>query len=179
MNNVLLDKGVIRKVIEALVNVSLDIPLTTEQEQVSTVFRQVVLSGIPFITIETYHILRAKFLHLPFYDLLNELTNVIIPVRYTRRWARRLRSFGFSRKDAWQLAMATFCSDKVIEGDLVQIDKFLTLDKKLAERFSLNNSEIKNRFARMITQLHLPFASSQLPQVFTIHEFFIKLDNNQ
>lgn len=178
MSNILLDKGVIRKLIEALVNASLEVQLTTEQDQVSNAFRHIVLNDVPFITIETHNILRTKFIHLPFYDLLNELINVIIPVRYTRRWARRLRFFGFSREDAWQIAMATFCSDKIVEDRLVQIDKFLTLDKRLAERFASNFSEIKDKFTKMVSQLHLPFASSQLPQVFTIEEFYLNLDNN-
>jgi len=176
LNNVLLDKGVIRKLIEALVNASLDAQLTVEQEQVANAFRYIISNGAPFITIETHNILRTRFFHLPFYDLLNELTTVIIPVRYTRRWARRLRTFGFSREDSWQLAMATFCSDKIVEIKLVQINQFLTLDKRLAERFSSNIAEIKIRFGKMVSQLRLPYAFSQLPQVVTVEDFVADLN---
>ena len=174
MTNVLIDKGVIRKLIESFVKVEINIDLTDEQKKASNVFRDIVFHHKAFITIETYNILRTKFYHQPFYKIIDEIVDVVIPVRYTRRWARRLRQFGISREDAWQVAMSTFCTDKIIQGELINIGIFLTLDKNLVERYLRHKPDIEINFYNMIQNLNFPYSSVLLPKITLVEDYLLQ-----
>jgi len=174
LTNVLIDKGVVRKLIESFVKVEISVDLTGEQKQVSNVFMDIVFHHKAFITIETYNILRTKFYHQPFYKIIDELVDVVIPVRYTRRWARRLRQFGISREDAWQVAMSTFCTDKIVQGELINFGIFLTLDKNLFERYLRHKLEIQINFHKMIRNLNLPYSSVVLPKIILVEDYFLQ-----
>jgi len=92
-----------------------------------------------------------------------------VPVRYQRRWARRLRqNFGFEREDAHQLALATFGINE--QGTILGVDVFVTFDKRLTNRFYAHFPQIATKLRRMTAQLLLPYSLAILPELAIPHE---------
>jgi hypothetical protein len=91
---------------------------------------------------------------------------VLFPLRYQRRWARRLhQDYGFSREDAQLLSLATFGTD--LPGRILGVDIFVTFDLRLLDRFTANYSVIERRFSRMTSHLPSPYIDAVLPEVAT------------
>jgi len=86
--------------------------MTTEQQLASSFFSS-HLYGSLFVSSQTMNILRS---HVP-PDLFNRiapLLQLLLPVKYQRRFSRRLRQrFNFEREDANLLALATFGTDRL------------------------------------------------------------------
>lgn len=88
----------------------------------------------------------------------------MVPVKYQRRWARRLhQDHGFSREDAQLLSLATFGTD--LPGSILGVDVFVTFDLRLIDRFTANYSVIERRFSRMTSHLPSPYTAAVLPEV--------------
>ena len=82
---------------------------------------------------------------------------------------------GFSREEAWQVAMATFCTNKIIGGKLIKMGTFLTLDKQLHDRYIRHSSEIKTHFNNMLVNLKLPYSDSTLPGVLLVNDLIVRI----
>jgi len=171
LNRYLLNKGVVRRTVEALFKIALDLYLTSEQEQALNVLRHVATYHEAFITIETFHILKTKISKIPSSEIILSLTEVLVPVRYSRRWARRLRDQNFSGEDAKLLSMATFGTDKIIGGTFLGLDAIITFDRHLAEKFNADIDIINERFQSLISSLKEPYSNAHLPEVITVGRF--------
>jgi hypothetical protein len=89
---------------------------------------------------------------------------LLIPTRYQRRWARRLRTYwGFEREDAHQLALASFGSDS--PPTFLGVNVLVTFDLRLIARFRANQPDLEIRFHRLTCQLQSPYCDAFLPDV--------------
>jgi hypothetical protein len=102
---------------------------------------------------------------------------MLIPGKYLRRWARRLRSFGFSPEDAKMLAYTCFGIEQ--EEKTLGANVFVTLDLSLIRRYNVNFPNIVSRFRAMTTQLSFPYSGVQLPNVLTPQEVLDRYTTSQ
>ncbi len=91
----LLDKSVIRRCLRGLLG-----GVLTDDVQLSLALLTSLPEASLYISLETRHIL-THIVKVPQAQFLIERTQVLYPVRYTRRWARRLREMNFGREDAY------------------------------------------------------------------------------
>jgi len=83
--------------------------------------------------------------------------------RYFKRWARRLRAFGFTGEDAELLALGTFGTDE--QGAILGADVIITSDERLMNNYQVRLPEIQARLSDMTAQLPPPFCHASLPEV--------------
>src|SRR5437867_4014142 len=160
----LLDKGVVRRCAEGYVRSARNQPLTPEQ-QLARSLLQPSFAGHLFVSRELLNLLHF---HVPrsIVEQIEPFLRVLIPMKYQRRWARRLQQdFGFGREDAHLLSLATFGTD-LLES-ILGVDLFVTFDLKLIDHFTTNSSAIEKRFFRMVSRLPHPYAAAEVPEVVT------------
>jgi hypothetical protein len=116
-----------------------------------------------YITEESSHVLQLRQPQLA--KLILNNTKALQKGRYLRRWARRLREYGFSREDAVILAYGSFGVD--LKAQSRGVGMIVTGDLKLVTNFNARFAEIKERFDQMILNLPAPYRSLSLPQVVT------------
>ncbi|MGH9752512.1 MAG: hypothetical protein ACREA2_06980 [Blastocatellia bacterium] len=85
--------------------------------------------------------------------------------RYLRRWARRLRSCGFSPEDAVVIAYASFGLRS--RSRIANIEAIVTNDLRLTNNFKAQKANIEDRFKRMTRNLLDPYSNLMLPEVMT------------
>ena len=163
--SVLFDKGVIRRIYERRVRLALGEPPTLLQVEAANAFARVAaLTNRLYITEQTANILRRR---TPVFaaPLLADLTP-LKKARYLRRWARRLRDYGFSPEDAIVLAYGSF---GVAVGATLQtgVEMLVTADLKLAARYHDAFADIEARFSEMVSSLPSEYAGLALPQILT------------
>jgi len=85
------------------------------------------------------------------------------PTRYFKRWARRLREYGFTPEDAGVLALATFGkgSDPLLLGMHVVV----TSDQPMIHRWTAQQDAIEKRLANMRKNLRKPYRDASLPTI--------------
>jgi hypothetical protein len=105
-------------------------------------------------------------------SLLTSLT-ALAPGRYLRRWARRLRDFGFGREDSVILAYGSFGVDA--QHQMFGAEVILSTDQPLRRRFHEQHDRIARRFRRMTCQLTLPYRLAQLPTLMSPDEMLTML----
>jgi len=164
---ILLDKGFIRRMFEGFARKANRRPLTDEQKAVLQLFRKYYGTAEIFMSHRSYHTLAFRFGHLEIVQRVFSMVGTLYPTRYARRWARRLRDFGFGREDALMISMASFSADKPYRGRLLGAHKVITLDKRLYERFQIHRGEIETTFTKMVMALKAPFNSAKLPEIET------------
>lgn len=108
----LLDKSVARRLVEALSMYVIGQPLSAEHELALRFFVTARRRGDALLIVPpTHNVLNLIAVYSPHAIVVRRflgVVDVVKPIRYTRRWARRLRGFGFSREDAAVLALGTF-----------------------------------------------------------------------
>ena len=163
-SRILLDKGVARRIYEFQLRFAKKAQPTQPQIDAVRLFKrlQAVAAQI-YITQESANVLRLR---QPQYAqaILNS-TITLRKGRYLRRWARRLRSFVFSREDACVIAYATFGLDEY--SQLPRLEALVTTDLRMINNFNEQHAKIKLRFERMICHLPEPYVSLRLPEVMT------------
>jgi len=162
----LLDKGVIRRATEGWIRQSVGEPLLAEQQQAVT-----ILTTCPFelcVSAELYHIL-THIVEAPFSGRALDQVIVLWPTRYQKRWARRLRWFGFTREDAKILAYGSFSTDE--NREVLGVNFVITCDRALRDKYGLDFPRIRHEFAAMTENLRLPYSNASLPAVLTLEEF--------
>src|SRR5262245_22611305 len=108
--NVLLDKGIVRRVYEARVRLALGQPPTPLQVEAANIWAHLrALNTQLYITEQTEHILHRR--SPLFATALLAQMRALKKGRYLRRWARRLREEGFSPEDAIMIAYGSFGLD--------------------------------------------------------------------
>lgn len=162
---VLLDKGFIRRMFEGFARKARRMPLTEEQKTVARLLRKYYGAAELYMSYKSLHTLAHRFGHLEIVQRVFSIIGTLYPTRYARRWARRLRKFGFGREDALMISMGSFSTDEPYKGRLLGAGKIITLDKRMHERFQIHQEEINSTFRNMITALEAPFNSVQLPEI--------------
>jgi hypothetical protein len=162
----LLDKGVIRRATEGWIRQAVGEPLLAEQQQAIT-----ILTTCPFelcVSAELYHIL-THIVKAPFAGRALDQVIVLWPTRYQKRWARRLRRFGFTREDAKFLAYGSFSTDK--NREVLGANFVITCDRALRDKYELDFPQIRLQFVAMAENLRLPYSNASLPPVLMLEEF--------
>jgi hypothetical protein len=160
----LLDKNVVRHCVRGLLG-------DLRQDDIRFSLRLLLASdlGELFISLETVHILEHIVAASQRRAILRR-TSPLLPTRYTRRWARRLREANFAREDAYLLSLATFGTDQLKEGHILGVDVFVTCDLALQARYQSVQPVVQKRLQRMTVQLPPPYDRAIMPQVQTPHE---------
>lgn len=169
--SVLYDKGVIRRVYERRVRLTLgESPTLLQVEAANAYARLSAITTRLYITEQTANILRRRTPSIAA-PLLIDL-QPLKKGRYLRRWARRLRDFAFSPEDAIVLAYGSFGVNLNISG--VGAEAIVTADLKMAARYQTNFGVIELRFKSMIDDLGSGYSNLSLPQVLTTSDVLTK-----
>lgn len=163
----LLDKVTARHIMEGMLKLVEGRTLMDAELFALYVYRRAHPEGIElFITPQTEGLLR-RLEHLPRYAVLIRRffldTKVTRPARYFKRWARRLREYGFTREDAAVLALATFGTTQDV--DVLGMHVVATFDQPMIHRWTAQGGAIQKRLANMRRNLPVPYRHASLPQV--------------
>ncbi len=164
--SILLDKGVVRRVYEAQLRRSQGRLPTPEQMEAVEAFAQLVQASYQLHIAEaSANILQRRRPQFAKTILLH--TAVLNKGRYQRRWARRLRSFVFTREDAVIVAYGSFGVGPAQSER--GADYIVTTDLRMVTNFHTHFAAIKHRFDQMIVHLPAPYQQAALPQIITPH----------
>ncbi len=159
----LLDKNTIRRAISGSVKFQIGIRMTaTEREALAFFYRAQQVGAALFMTPESFHVLQ-RIPPRPEIELFLERVQVLSRSRYYKRWARRLRGYGFTREDAKVLSLGTFSTDDV--GSFLGVDAIVTMDQALINHFYGQFDSLQDRLASMTAQLPEPYCYAQLPDL--------------
>ncbi len=163
----LLDKFVARRRLEGLLKLAEGRDLTEEELWAIDLLQRAREQNIQlFVTGGTLNILR-RLKVLPRYSTVIaaflERTEGAQPTRYCKRWARRLRGFGFTREDAHILALASFGTSQ--RKNVLGMHFVATYDQPLINQWSLQHNKIEERLEVMRRDLRAPYDQVTLPHV--------------
>jgi len=163
----LLDKVVARRGLEGLLTLAEGRDLTEEELWTIDLLQRARGQDIQlFVTGGTVNILN-QLEALPRYSAVVAAflrrTEVAQPTRYFKRWARRLREFGFTREDAHILALASFGTSR--RKDVLGMHFVATFDQPLINQWTLQQNKIGERLEAMRRDLRPPYDRVTLPQV--------------
>ncbi|MCL4861262.1 MAG: hypothetical protein KJZ93_17735 [Caldilineaceae bacterium] len=169
MPTCLLDKNVVRRAIEGIGKTQIGYQLTNE-ELAALRFLLAAEQGqlLLFISIEMQHIL-DRFGEHPDVQVVHRFVQVLRPARYFKRWARRLRTHGFTREDAKVLALATFGVDPATNA--LGVEQIATFDQPMVHHVAYLQDRLTHRLKAMAVQLPTPYALARLPVVRSPHDF--------
>jgi len=163
----LLDKVVVRRSLEGLLKLAEGRDLTEEELWAIDLLQRAKGQDIQlFVTGGTVNILR-QLEALPRYSGVVAAflgrTEETQPTRYFKRWARRLREFGFTREDAHVLALASFGTSR--RKNVLGMHFVATHDQPLINQWSLQQNKIGERLEAMRRDLQPSYDRVTLPQV--------------
>jgi hypothetical protein len=159
----LLDKSVVRRTVEGLARVYRSQPLHPDQAAcLALLYAGIQDRFTAYITPQSLHIMERLSAREEVHDFLDEV-EVIQVTRYTRRWARRLRQYGFTREDAVILSLGTFGTD--LAGGILGVDAVITLDLPFINNFYTHRATLNRRLGAMTRQLPVPFRHASLPEL--------------
>jgi hypothetical protein len=158
----LLDKGIVRRVFESVIRLAANRPPTEDQLQAVSVYQALLVTGKKVcVTPESANSARRRDERIAT-TLLNPLV-VLVPGRYLRRWARRLRQHGVTREDAVIVAYASFGLDSAARE--LGAEVLVTLDGGLITRYRDVEGTLSVRFRRMVSHLLPPMRHATLPKL--------------
>jgi len=160
----LLDKNVVRRSVEGLAGLA-DRRILTSEEVLALQFLEMAgrLGHRLFIAPASHNILTIRFASRPETRVFLQQVEVLHPTRYCRRWARRLRTFGFTREDAWELALGTFSTDQAEK--VLGVHVIVTFDRPMVSLFTSERAAIQERLVAMTARLASPWCTAALPDV--------------
>lgn len=163
----LLDKVTARRILEGLLKLGEARELTEDELFTLDFYDRAEAEGLYlFIAPPTENVLQTLEA-LPRYAaiirLFRKSVEVAFPTHYFKRWARRLRDYGFTREDAAILALGTFSIGK--EGDILGMDFVATFDQPMIHQWTMQYPAIQNHLAAMQENLPDPYRRALLPQV--------------
>ncbi|HFD39505.1 MAG TPA: hypothetical protein ENJ31_06615 [Anaerolineae bacterium] len=163
MHVYLLDKSIARKIVEGLRRVREDRPLP-QDHIASLAFWQAALDQESdlYILPHSMHVLE-RFSPSPEIAWLTDTVQTIQFGRYVRRWARRLRGYGFTREDAVVLSLGTFGTND--QGSILGVEAVVTLDRPIINNYRHHRDSLVGRLAAMTRQLPAPFCDAALPDL--------------
>lgn len=170
----LLDKNVVRKIVEGLIEPR---SWTPEHVVVLAMWRELRESGCrQFLSVETANIL-ARWSDRREIRLFLNTVETLYASRYFKRWARRIRGYGFTREDAKILGLATYGTD--VAGQILGVKTLVTLDRSLIRHFEVQKLELERRLRAMTAQLSPPFHGASLPEVTQPLELLLSLSGGE
>ena len=163
----LLDKSVARRLVEALSLYATRQPLSAEHDLALQFLVTARRRGDALLIVPpTHNVLELIAAYSPHAIVVRRFlatVDVLSPMRYTRRWARRLRDFGFTREDAAVLALGTFGS--VASEATLGAACILTLDQPMHRNWATRFGAIAARFEAMQADLTEGYRGATLPRV--------------
>jgi hypothetical protein len=153
-----------REALRAIAHLAELQPLPPRQATAYHALQAVIAEGTPYLTLETYHLLRRPQAYHVAAAILPEL-RVLQRGKYLRRWRRRLTDYGFSGEDALILSYASFGLDLI--NARLGVEVVVTTDRTMRERWERQSHAIGERFHRMTHQLKVPYRNATLPAVLT------------
>ncbi len=163
----LLDKVTARHTVEGLFRLTQGQELTREELFALDLLSQATVQTLHlFIVPPTANVLQSLS-QLPRYaaviDLFLGQVKVAVPSRYFKRWARRLRGYGFTREDAAVLALATFSTDA--NAAILGMHFVATFDQPMINHWASQRAAIQRRLTAMQNDIPMPYRHACLPQV--------------
>ena len=163
----LLDKVTARHIVEGLLKL-VEGRTVTSAELLALYFYQRARSNeiTLFILPQTHNLLKRSE-HLQRYVVIIRhflgATQVVQPARYFKRWARRLREYGFKKEDAEVLALATFGT--TLNRDVLGMHVIATFDQPMINQWDAHQTAIRERLLNMQRNLAVPYNNASLPIV--------------
>ncbi|MBC8249794.1 MAG: hypothetical protein H8E90_08965 [Anaerolineales bacterium] len=160
MPTYLLDKNVVRRIVEGLTRPD---RLTNEEATAIALWRALRESRTRmFISAEAANIM-GRFSTWREVRLFLDTVETMYAGRYFKRWARRLREYGFTREDAKVLGLATYGTEAA--GEILGVEVIVTFDRPLINNYEAQRPALERRLQAMTAQLSLPFRDAGLPEV--------------
>ena len=163
----LLDKVTARYIIQGLLKLAEKRDVSREELAALDLFSLAHPQEIRFFIVpQTAHVLE-RLAQLPHFtaiiQLFLERVEVFAPVRYFKRWARRLRDYGFTKEDAAVLALATFGTNET--KNILGVDIVATFDQPMITQWGIRQSAIRKRLEAMLGDIPAPYHQAKLPRV--------------
>ena len=163
----LLDKVTARHIMEGMLKLVEGRTVTSTELFALYFYQRGRSDGITLFILPQTHNLLKRLEHLSRYVLLIRhflaSTQVAQPARYFKRWARRLREYGFTKEDAEVLALATFGT--TLNGDVLGMHVIATFDQPMINQWDAHQTAIRERLSNMQRSLEVPYNSASLPTV--------------
>lgn len=172
-SRILLDKNVAIKILHALEkNAQGTVPNDEEQSALELLYTEFFAGKRIFIVPETDNILKKHYEDRIEVATFREHVEVILPARYYKRWARRLKRVGFTPEDARVLSYGTFGTDE--EGSFLGIREVLTFDKPMVNLFEEKQNQIQDKLDAMKADIEQPYSEAKLPKIKLLSALFGK-----
>lgn len=163
----LLDKVTARYLLQGLRKIGERQTPTKEEQETLDFFAASARSDIRlYIASPTANVLHQLEQTPRYRNLIQFVLNrahIARPTRYYKRWARRLRAFGFTREDAAILALATFSIDPTART--LGIDFVATFDQPMINHWATQQTAIQAKLAAMCADIPTPYHQALTPQV--------------
>ena len=163
----LLDKVTARHIVQGLLKLAENRNLTREEIAALDLFSLAHPQEMQFFIVPQTASVLDRLAQLPHYTTIIQLflgrVDVIIPARYFKRWARRLRDYGFTKEDAAVLALGTFGANEA--KNILGINVVATFDQPMINQWSMKQSAILERLEAIRDNVPAPYNQAKLPQV--------------
>ena len=163
----LLDKVVARRALEGLLKLAEGRDLTEEElwsvDLLQRAKGQDICLFVAGGTVKLLNRLRSLARYSAVVAAFLGRTEVVQPTRYFKRWARRLRGFGFTKEDAHILALASFGTDE--KRAILGMHLVATYDRRLINLWWLQQDKLRERLDSMRQNLQPPYQRVPLPKV--------------
>lgn len=161
----LVDKNVVRRWFEAILNSNVGKTLTDEQELVLVFLATARAGGAEiYITVETYNILTKIIRNPPITKAIVANVEVVYPVKFFSRWVKRIEKITrLRREDAKILAYGSLGTN--IAKTHLGVDRILTLDRGLTGEYGRRKERLSEELRTLVKRLPLPYSNARLPEV--------------
>jgi len=163
----LLDKVTARHIMEGMLAVVEERIVTSAEFSALDLYQRAPHQDTQLFILPHTETLLRRLEHLPRYNVLIRrflaATTVARPTRYFKRWARRLREYGFTKEDADILALATFGTTPAISA--LGMHVVATFDQPMMNQWEAQQAAISRRLGYMQRNLPAPYRHALLPQV--------------
>ncbi len=163
----LLDKVTARRIMEGMLKLVEGREVTSTELFALYFYRRSPSNGIALFILPQTHNLLKRLEHLSRYVVLIRsflaVTQVIHLARYFKRWARRLREYGFTKEDAEVLALATFGT--TLNRDILGMHLIATFDQPMINQWIAQRVGIQKRLLNMQRNFAAPYCHASLPTV--------------
>lgn len=174
----LLDKVTARRILEGLLKITEGRELSDDELFSLDLYDRAEEENLRlFISPPTANVLE-RLESLPRYSTLIHLfldrTEVAWPTHYFKRWARRLRDYGFTPEDAAILSLGTFCVGK--DAGILGMHFIATYDQPMIQQWALQYTKIRDHLVAMQQNLPDPYRQALLPHVQFPQNIIVRAD---
>jgi hypothetical protein len=163
----LLDKVTARYIVQGLLKLAEKRAVSREELAALDLFSLAHPQGIQFFIVPQTARVLARLARLPHLTAIIQFfldrVEVFMPTRYFKRWARRLRGYGFTKEDAAVLALATFGTNET--GGILGVAFVATFDQPMITQWGIQQPAIRGRLEAMLADISAPYNQAKLPRV--------------